>query len=239
MRLVNCAAGVKCVFEPFNPTNGTRYPGVVGANGEGVEAGLEWGWGQGNGLKHVWHWSGWPFVVGSAVNERLLEIAVKEGVKVIVLGRRNRMQRAISVQISEQMQVWTPWTVEEMRRVKEHRFGTLDIGKLRSEMEGERANGGRAREVLERVGGSFVEVGYEELFGAEGAAEGAATMETRIEKVQGILEFLGAGRIKAPDRLILMRRLFDPGVTGFQNELAYGRIPNIAEVEGEFGQAVR
>ena len=174
MRLLNCAAGVKCVFEPFNPANGGGYKGVVGAEGEGLEQGVEWIWGQrnsagatgakgqGNGFKHVWHWSGWPFALGSAVNEKLLAIA---GIKVVVLRRRNMLQRAISVQISEQMQVWTPWTVEEMRKVKEHRFGALDIGKLRSEIEGERANGGRMREVLSRVGGVLWKCGMRSCLG--------------------------------------------------------------------------
>jgi hypothetical protein len=229
LRLLNCRQGLRCAFEPFNPRN--VDPLLVQCNALRMQHGLEHAvgrlWTLCNGFKHVWHWDGWPFPENPDLNRRLL---VGMGARIILLHRRNALQRAISVQISDQMQLWTPNTFEDFQRIRGHQFRALDIAGLREEIAGAGQAQAWARGELARAGVSWRAVAYEDIF------DSAVPVDGRLEAVQGILEFLEAGRATEVEK-VGMRTLLNPAVTGFQNAAAYGKIPNIEEVERELGCA--
>jgi hypothetical protein len=227
LRLFNCRQGLRCAFEPFNPRN--IDPLLVQCNAlrkeYGLEHALRYLWTLCNGFKHVWRWDGWPFPENPDLNRRLL---VGMGARIILLHRRNRLQRAISVQISEQMQLWTPGTVEDFRRIRAHQFRALDLAGLREEIDDAGKALAWARGELAAAGISWREAAYEDIF------EPALPAESRLEVVQSILEFLEMGRATVQE-MVGMRTILNPAVTGFQNAAAYTKIPNIHEVERELG----
>jgi hypothetical protein len=229
LRLLNCRQGIRCFFEPFNPDN--REPRLAPCRGMVIEKGLaptvQWLWTGCNGFKHVWKPGGWPFLENPDLNRQLL---VEVGARIVLLHRRNALRRAISIQISEQMQLWTPSTAEEFRRIREHHFRALDIPALRVEMQSAQEELDGARQHLKNANISWREITYEDFF------EPRLSIDARLEAVQSLLEFLEAGR--ATDReLIAMRTYLNPAVTGFQNVDSYTKIPNIHEVERALGSA--
>jgi hypothetical protein len=227
IRILNRRQGVRCFFEPFNPTNREPQLGKCRemVKQQGLAATVQWLWTGCNGFKHVWKPGGWPFEDNPDLNRQLL---VEMGAKIILLRRRNELQRAMSVQISEQMNLWTPNTAEDFRRIREHQFQALDIGRLRSEMTWAQENLEWARQQLRSANACWREATYEDFF-----APGMKT-EARLEAIQGVLEFIEAGR--ASDReTVAMRTYLNPAVTGFQNAESYTKISNIQEVERELG----
>ena len=231
LRLVNCHPGVRCIFEPFNPTNQAQF--AVRADTlrrtHGLAVTVQQLWTICNGIKHVWSWDGFPFKEEPDLNRQML---TGMGARIVFLTRRNALRRAISAQISAQMQLWTPNTAAEFQRIREHAFGPLDIPSLREDVEKSLAADAWARDQLLLSGVPWREWAYEEFFDPSKAAD------PRIEKVQGVLEFLEVGRV-ADAELAEMRRLLDPANTGFQNEASYPKIPNIQEVERELGSATQ
>ncbi len=227
LRMLNCRQGLRCAFEPFNPRN--NDPLLAQCNALRKERGLEEAvrrlWMLCNGFKHVWRRDGWPFPENPDLNRQIL---VGLGARIILLHRRNGLQRAISVQISEQMQLWTPNTVEDFRRIREHQFRALDIAGLREEIAGADKALAWARGELAGAGVTWREAAYEDMFDSALPAEG------RLEAVESILEFLEMGRATEVEK-VGIRTILNPAMTGFQNAAAYTRIPNIHEVERELG----
>ena len=131
-RLLNCHPAVHCVWEPFNPTHGA----IAGVGREirdfaDLEAALQHLSTRSNGFKHVWRPGGFPFPEGSGLNDRML---LRGDSKVIMLGRRNALQRAISEHISKQMRIWTIDCEAHRQRIEQHVFQPLDIEMLREDM---------------------------------------------------------------------------------------------------------
>src|SRR4051812_31905962 len=88
MRLVNCQPGVRCLFEPFSPTNRWQYAlqSDTVRRTHGLAVVVQSLWGICNGFKHVWQWEGWPFTDAPDLNRQLL---VGCGARILWLVRRN------------------------------------------------------------------------------------------------------------------------------------------------------
>ena len=225
--LLNCHAEVKCVFEPFSPGNHAPFAAHADTllRTRGLEAAIQWLFRGCNGFKHVWKRSGWPFESATEDNWRILLC----GATILFLFRKNALRRAISSQISEQMGVWVRSGNAESERIRLHAFKPLDIPRLREEISGSQKMLQEFRGALSASAVPWREWAYEDFF------EPGMTLDARMEAVHGVMGFLGLPRIQEESRLEKMRGFFDPATTGFQNEQAYEKIPNIAEVERELG----
>src|ERR1035437_6555384 len=227
-RLLNCHPGIRCLWEPFNPT----HPAIFTVESRqilkasGFDAAMKYLTSVCNGFKHVWHVGGWPFDGDAMLNDRLL---LYGDARIIMLKRRNALQRAASERISQQMKVWTIYSEDDRRRIREHVFEPLNIAQLREDMAVVQAEERRFHEVIAASGKAWRQVEYEELFSP------GVSVEAAIEVVQSLLEVVGVGRVTDQSRLESMRHLLDPAVTGFQNYTAYRRIPNILDVEKALG----
>jgi LPS sulfotransferase NodH len=149
--------------------------------------------------------------------------------KVIMLRRRNALQRAISERISQQMGVWTIYTEQDRRHIRQHQFGPLDIEMLRQDIAVVQAEEKRLYELIAASGKAWRDVSYEDFFSA------AASMDSGMAVLQSLWKFLGVEALVDPARLEMVRQLFDPALTGFGNAGAYERVPNIQEVEKALG----
>ena len=227
-RLMNCHPGIRCLWEPFNPT----HPAIFTVESRqlvksgGLEAAMKYLASVCNGFKHVWHVGGWPFDGDAMLNDRLL---LYKDARIIILKRRNALQRAASERISQQMKVWTIYTDDDRRRIRDHVFEPLNIEQLREDMAVVQAAERRFHELIAASGKPWRQVEYEEIFSP------GVSVEAAIEVVQSLLEFVGAERVTDGSRLEAMRQLLDPALTGFQNYSAYRKIPNILDVEKALG----
>lgn len=231
-RLMSRHPGIVCEPEPFNPGYTGPVPFLCRTllESQGIAAAVQslWSYSLRNGFKHVRKADGWPFVGRPELNDWLLQHATAS---VIMLTRRNGLQRAISGQISTQMGIWVYVNEAEHRKVREHRFMPLDIEALRQEVAHERREFERTCELVAATGKPWRRAYYEDFFGP------GLALEARLAAVQSLLEFIGVGPVTDAGRLESMRWLLDPGNTGFQNAEGYERIPNIREVERELGSA--
>jgi hypothetical protein len=221
-RLLNCHPAIRCEFEPFNPgySNPTAFLAQAVQKSQGVAAALESLWQSCNGIKHVWHTDGFPFN-DQNINHQILT----SGTTIILLSRKNALQRAISAQISDQMRLWVPTSDADRRHIREHHFLPLDIAKLRDEISAEQAAYQKIREQIATLSTPLIETTYEDLFAPD------LTIPARIAAVQVLFQFLGVRPLTDPAQLAAMQSLFDPAQTGFQNTAAYQKIPNIREVD--------
>jgi LPS sulfotransferase NodH len=226
--MVSCHPDVSCAFEPFNPSNTDAFMRECNKLRQtaGIEQALEMLWTKYNSFKHVWTWQGWPFLDNPFLNQQLL---LDFGARIILLHRKNALRRAMSVQISDQMKIWTPKSPAAVQLVRQHRYTSLDTQKLRQEMlEAKRAiTCVRGHLAMSRV--PWIEIAYEDYF------ETTASLDSRIELLQSLFEFLGVSRLTDPTRLQSIREMFNPETTGFQNVESYHKIPNIADVEKALG----
>ena len=225
--LLNCHPAVKCLFEPFSPGNTSPYAAHCDTlrNTHGLEAAILWLFRGCNAFKHVWKRSGWPFENAPDDNRRILLC----GATIIFLSRKNALRRAISSQISEQMGVWVRSSNIDSERIRAHQFQPLDIPRLRNEIAGSQKLLAEYRAALSAGSIPWREWTYEDFFAS------AMSLDARMHAVQNVLAFLGLPPVSEPDRLAKMHGFLDPTATGFQNEQAYNKIPNIQEVEKELG----
>jgi hypothetical protein len=148
LRVMNWHPGIKCVFEPFSPANPAKFANQCNLlrQTRGLPVAVRWLWGICNGFKHVWMADGWPFADERDLNRQLV---TEMGACIVLVHRRNALRRAISMQISDQMQLWIVNTDEDKRRIQQHTFMPLDIGLLRAEIAASKEQERWARDLLE------------------------------------------------------------------------------------------
>ena len=134
-RILRCHPQVRCLGEPFN--NGlhdARYSQMV-RDEQSLEDTMELLWSGYDGIKHVWDPYGWPFSDGGALNRHLLS-GVRH--KVVFLNRRNTLRRLVSLQVSEQSNVWAFDGPAEREDFSRFPVRPLDEAALRDQLARER-----------------------------------------------------------------------------------------------------
>jgi LPS sulfotransferase NodH len=225
MRLLNALPGMRCMREPFNANNyGSRYHDRV-ADAESLSDVLREIWTTHDGIKHVWESDGWPFR-RPELNARLV---LEPGQRVVFLRRRNVLQRIVSLQISEQANVWSAIPHLDRERLSAFEFAPLNADVVRRHVESESALLDGLRDRMIESGVPFMEAWYEDLYDAQLAPA------TRRSRADAIVRFLGREPAGDPAALAKIDRLLDPLVTRLNSEESYARIPRIAEIEAACG----
>lgn len=162
LRLLNRhLGGERIVDEPFNPVHRARYVGELPRTVAELSIALERLGSRYWGFKQVWKPDGWPFEQPE-LNQALLADAQ---LQVVLLIRRNLLQRRVSEQISEQLQLWHPLNADEQRRFETHAYQPLDFADLVWWIENEPRLLADCRHRLHRAGKPWLEVAYEDLYG--------------------------------------------------------------------------
>lgn len=226
MRLLNCHPDIRCANEPFNPDNfGGRYFRRV-RDLPSLEEALSELWRSHNGIKHVWHPSGWPFTNRRDLNDYIL---LKAAPRVLFLNRRNILKRVVSSQISEQTRVWAFAGEGERDRLRNFEFKPLDVGWLKRQLDHERESIAQQRQMLVAHGAAYLELWYEELYEADSGTR------RKVERLNQVLAFLGGSAITDAGALSKVEELFDPLNAKMNSAETYSKIPGIDEIERRFG----
>jgi hypothetical protein len=226
MHLHNCYPDIRSSNGPFNPDNfgGTYFRRVRDI--ESLDDTLEEIWSSFNGIKHVWHASGWPFTQRHQFNQHLL---LKAGSRVLLLNRRNTLRRVVSSQISEQTKVWGIPDERDCDKVPSFKFKPLDVEWLTWQLQFEREAIAEQKSLLNSSGVAHLELWYEDLY------QMTPSWRHHLDKVDEIISFLGGSVVTDEATLVKMRELLDPRNTKLNSKATYQRIPGIEEIEATFG----
>jgi hypothetical protein len=100
---------------------------------------------------------------------------------------------------------------------------------VRWHLEGDKKLLPEYRKVLADSKCLFMELSYEELFDA------SRTLEERLEVIAQVFKFLDKEDIHDPDVRLRVHGWLETRQTAVDAALLYGRIPNIEDIEKEFG----
>jgi hypothetical protein len=227
MHALNCYQGVRCVLEPFTPANFSTDYGNIN-NAEALDSALGEIWREYNGIKHVWHPSGWPFGDTPDLNHRLLQTS---GAKIIFLRRRNDLRRVVSSEISWQTGVWGTFTQNDRERVGLFDYQPLSMARIQHQLKSVAAGTSEMLRVLSDARMDFAELFYEDLFGDDNR------LADKLLLIDRLRSFIGAG--EGPDRQadFTIADLLNPVKTKLSAADLYRRIPNIEEIERRFGSS--
>jgi hypothetical protein len=226
LHLLNCHRDIRCINEPFNPSNfGGRYFRQV-SDIVSLNDALDEIWRSFNGIKHVWHASGWPFTHRPQFNQHLL---LGSRARVLLLNRRNILRRVVSSQISEQTKVWSFADESEREQVHSFEFRPLDVEWLKWQLEFEMEAIAAQKRLLDSGGVSYIELWYEDMY------ETATDWRRQVDKVNEIIAFVGGCAVTDKDAVAKMRDLLNPRNTKLNTHSTYRRIPGIEEIEEQFG----
>jgi hypothetical protein len=225
MRALNCYPGVQCALEPFIPANLNNTDGNI-SDADTFDRVLAGIWQEYNGIKHVWHPSGWPFGATLDLNRRLLR---SKGTKIIFLSRRNELRRAVSSEMSWQTKVWGDFTEAERAWVREFDYKPLSWEKTEHELRSVASGMTDLRDTLRDADASFVELQYEDLFA------GNVYLAERLKVLNRLREFIGIPQEYDVQVDFAAADLLNPVNSKLNLTETYQRIPNIAEIEQRFG----
>jgi hypothetical protein len=226
MELLNCHPNIRCINEPFNPNKFdgrylSRIRDLTSLDCTLKELSCSF-----NGIKHVWHASGWPFNGKRHFNTHLL---VEGSERVLFLNRRNILRRAVSSQISKQTNVWFFGDESSRKHVRSFKFTPLDIEWLAWQLKFEIEAISENKRLLDSCGMSYIELWYEDLF------ERKVNWRRQVERVHEIIGFLGGSAITDEGSIAKMRELLDPKKSKISSPSIYRKIPGITEIENQFG----
>jgi hypothetical protein len=181
-------------------------------------------WREHNGIKHVAGPSGWPFR-SPWTNYDLL---TRCGCHVVLLMRRNALQRVVSEEIGRQSDIWHFYSESDRQARASFPFEPISVSRLRDQLQTGEEYLESCRSRLRSAGAHYHEVAYEDIF-CDGAGVGMAAAIDQILRFLELptLEDLGL-RHRLPELLAAASIATD-------SPTVYRKIPNIDQVEVELG----
>ncbi len=222
-KALNCYAGIECASEPFNPEFYKNLRDEV-TDLPSLQREIARLWRHYNGFKHVWEYRGWPFDQ-PLFNDYIVSSAAAT---VILLHRRNLLQRIVSDDISHQSNVWHIDRGEERAKLLDHPFEPLDRASVRQRLEVERQAFTDVQRRLEEVRVPYKVVSYEQLFGARSEGE-------KLSVLGEMISFITKAPFKPKKLGSEALAIMDPAEKRLNSSKTYELIPLIHEVEDEFG----
>jgi hypothetical protein len=220
MHILACHPEISCLREPFNPDQcGRTYLDRV-HDPRTLATTLGEIWAKHQGIKHVWHPSGWPFV-NASFNLLMLD---QPNVNVLFLNRRNELRRLISHEIAIQTRIW-----HRPHLVPDRELAALDPVSLRAKLDEARASVSICLGRLLDNGARFEQLWYEDFFDPD------TPPADRLARADRLLQFLGYGPLTVGGARYRAVELLDPTRNRLNDETSYRRIPNIDEIDAICG----
>jgi polysaccharide biosynthesis protein PslH len=219
-QLLEIHGSIKCLHEPFN-----------------IQRGIDWGnknyrkkvsdkislyktlhdiYSDYTGIKHLSDQL--PF----ELNEKLLQF---NDCNIIFLWRRNFLQRLISYKISYISGHWG----NDRSKIINAAYEPLDLRLIAKRLKHDKRQLKKYQTLCRTFGDKCFELTYEDIFGL------GLSFEEKSNKLIKISDFLGIGTQWVAQNRKKIESLLDPSVTKLNSVETYGLIPNISEIEQEFG----
>jgi LPS sulfotransferase NodH len=224
-RILNCHPEVNCYLEPFNPDNSGGYLARV-RDVSSLRVTLNEIWRTHNGIKHVAGYRHWPFTERDLILDMLGRYPDHT---VIFMTRRNLLRRLLSEEIAYQTRSWHPWDDASRNALPDCEFGPADLKRIRRGFAVQHAYLTACRHHLESHGVSYRDLTYEDWLGPD------VSRDQQYALIDQLLELLGFCALTPAIRHTEAARLLDAVTTGSDSASVYRRIPNIDEIEAEFG----
>jgi LPS sulfotransferase NodH len=222
-RALNCFPTGRCLIEPFHPGRYRGLPHDIALHKQSVRIPLLSIWRSYNGIKHVWEATGWPFVEQPSLNEELL---LQPDLHVILLLRRNYLQRYISNYLCRHTSYWIGERDEFAMRVRRCQLSPLHPDHILRQIEKDRNAVARQCALLRDQRVRTMTVYYEQLFSNDDTQGGWKSVFARI------LNFIEVPRSEAG--MALARYHFDPSRKWASYHL-YASLPGIRDIEDKVG----
>jgi hypothetical protein len=220
MRILARHPDISCLPEPFNQDlSGRGYLDRVHDPGT-LDSTLGEIWAKYQGIKHVWHPSGWPFP-DPVFNPLLLD---QPNVTVLFLNRRNGLRRVLSWEIAVQNGIWHRDGPKPNRPL-----AALDPVALQTDLAAARTAAALCLSRLAASQARFEQLWYEDLFGL------AAPLTDRLARVDELLRILGYHAFTGIESRDRIAELLDPDLNRVNDEDSYRQIPNIADIDAICG----
>jgi LPS sulfotransferase NodH len=220
MRILACHPEISCLPEPFNQDqSGRGYLDRVHDPGT-LASTLGEIWAKHQGIKHVWHPSGWPFP-DPVFNLLLLD---QPNVTVLFLNRRNGLRRLLSWEIAVQTGIW-----HRDGPIPKRPLAALDLAALQTDLAAARTAAALCLSRLAANQARFEQLWYEDLFGL------AAPLADRLGRVDELLRVLGYHPLTDTESRDQVAGLLDPNLNRVNDDGNYRRIPNITDIDAICG----
>jgi LPS sulfotransferase NodH len=157
--LLNLHNEINLIYEPFNQDSTKKY---LCNNLDDLKNYLNEIEKIYNGIKHVHHFTGWPFK-DPTINKMLLTL----GFKIIFLNRRDVFHRNISSQVSTQNRIWQISNDQDRNKIKHFPYKALDEDSLRWHLLNEKKLINEYKSIMTQNNITFFEVWYEDIFGLD------------------------------------------------------------------------
>lgn len=218
---LNACAGDKVIFnEPFNPSYLADFIQRTPGNQQELSEAINKLGRSFKGFKHVWHVDGWPFHTPE-LNQALLEM----GLDVILLTRRNILQREVSHQMAVQAQIMHPVTPEQKASLANFAYQELDHSAIARCLRLEPVWLEDCRHRLRQARSRWIELAYEDLYAAD-------DLQTRWQSLKTALNFVGIPCNWGPAQLQELDQICYPKIN---SAATYARIPGIEAIELLYG----
>jgi len=169
-----------------------------------------------NGIKHL------SYQLPPELNRVLLTYP---DCKVILMRRKNILQRIISNCISNQAKYWK----SNKKKIINTEFKRVGIKWIEGRIAEDMLTTENYRAILKDSGKEYYELNYEDLLGAK------LTVDEKLNKLKEIFHYLGVRSVLTPSERRKVEKFLDPAKSKLNSEYTYLKIPNIKEVENAVG----
>lgn len=232
MRIMNCIRDVQCLSEPFN-LHSVKSPYAPRAHTLAVDKDIlalreviDEVWNCYTGIKHVWEV---PRSQSENCPDLIEQALLTSEAHVLLLTRRNRLQRIVSFEISLQTNVWGFFNKGDREMISRYDFKPLRIESILAQLALEEEGTARTRDFLLKNGVEFLEVYYESLYGTSFSAQ------QRLATLAHIVGFTGHSGFSGERRVARIKELLDASNSKLNSEATYRLIPGIEEVDNRCG----
>ncbi|MBC5798672.1 MAG: hypothetical protein GIW94_01625 [Candidatus Eremiobacteraeota bacterium] len=218
---LDCYAGI-CTA-PGEPFNAHRLKGKI-PDLPSLQRDVDRLWHRYNGFKHVVRSDRSVFQEHS-IDDHLLTSAAS---RVVLLNRRNALQRAVSLLMGQQTGVWQ--LRNNRGKVLDHRYEPLDKAAIRQELADEHAASVSVKRRLDESGLPYMTLWYEDVFGD-------GSVEQRLLALGEVIAFITGRPFRRSSLHRNALRILNPTKTRVNSAETYERVPRIHEIDEEFGSA--
>ncbi len=210
---------IRVLGEPFHPNNEGNFIRLV-HDIDSFNSAIDKIFAECNCIKHMMH---------HVPLEFHRDVLKRDDIRVVFTHRKNLLKKVVSQFISRQTKVWGQGE-EWKSKVLSHDFEPVPLPRIKRQIKKQTSLEHEYRKALKKLRVDYFNVAYEDLYDEK------VSVEERLKILEKIIDFVGydtSPLFTEPMRSRVVSRL-EPSMK-VNSEDSYRLIPNINEIEKEFG----